>query len=120
VEEMKGYIIDGNLMVLNPNHPIHITGNGKYNDDDLTLVYKDDHVFEISFDPKLMSVILAAERTTITERNHAPINALVKYTTEELISELIVRGGFAKQLISQSGNKRTYLINGRYTEVDEE
>jgi hypothetical protein len=61
VVRVNGYIIDGNTMLLNSNVPITIVGCGSLHDDEIRIVYKDNHIFEISFDSKCMSVVLAAE-----------------------------------------------------------
>jgi hypothetical protein len=67
---------DGNTVILNRDGILNLVGNGKINDDEIRIVYKDNHIFEISFDSKKLSVVLAAKQTSIHEREHVNMEVI--------------------------------------------
>lgn len=65
----RGFIRDNNIVVTNPEIPLCIVGAGKSHDDEISIEYKDNHVFGIEFNPKKLAVVLKAEQTPINDRD---------------------------------------------------
>lgn len=61
-------LVDNNIVVLNSNVNYNFAGCGAIFDDEISITYKDNHVFEILFDPKKISVVLSADSVAIKDR----------------------------------------------------